>query len=203
MRTAIWSLLLGIALVCPAVLLLALFPLTLNTHHNTLQSIAQPGFVILTSIIIGPLLEEVIYRGLFLQLARRYATAWKAIILSSAVFAVTHFMKGPGVTLLSFAMGCLFGWIVVRTGSLYPGFLCHAVFNFAAFAAGSVFGINDKILSQTSGSTFNHPLTELFPAWWIVLSIVMAATSFSMLAREFGRREIAVGVGAKLTTNAV
>jgi membrane protease YdiL (CAAX protease family) len=197
-RTAVWSLLLGVALVCPAILLMALFPITLKTHQSTLKSISQPGFVILTSIIIGPLLEEVIYRGLFLQLARRYTTAWKAIILSSAIFAVTHFMKGAGVTLLGFAMGCLFAWMVVRSGSLYPGFLCHAGFNLAAVAAGSVFDINNKILAHPPSSTFNHPLTELFPAWWIVLSIVMVATSFTMLARESGRCEIAAGAGTKL-----
>jgi membrane protease YdiL (CAAX protease family) len=202
MRTAIWSLLLGVALVCPAILLMAFLPITLKAQQSTLNNIVQPGFVLLTSIIVGPLLEEVIYRGLFLQLARRYAPAWKAVILSSAVFAITHFMKGAGITLLAFAMGCLFAWMVVRTGSLYPGFLCHAVFNFAAVAAGSVFGINHKILAQTPGSTFNQPLTELFPAWWIVLSIVMAATSFTMLAREFGRCQTAVGAGTKLTANA-
>jgi membrane protease YdiL (CAAX protease family) len=199
--TAIWSLLLGIALVCPAFLFVWLFPVTREAHYSVLKSVSQPGFVILMSTLLGPLLEEVIYRGLFLQLARRYAPVWLAIVLSSAVFAATHFMKGAGVILLAFPMGCLFAWMMVRTGSLWPGLFCHAVFDFAAVVFGPLFGINEKILAQVPGSTFNHPPTELFPAWWIVLSIVMAIGSFILLAREFRRRETVVDAGRKLAAN--
>jgi membrane protease YdiL (CAAX protease family) len=182
-RTVIWSIFLGLTLACPALVLLALFPVSQEAHQGALKSASKPLFAILTSIIVGPLLEEVIYRGLILQLARRYAPVWAAIVLSSAVFAATHLVKGAAVTLLAFPMGCLFAWMVVQRGSLYSAFLCHAAFNFAAFASGSLFGINEKILAHTPGSTFNL-LTELFPVWWILLSVVMARVSISMFARE-------------------
>ncbi len=64
-KMTIWSLLLGVALVCPAMIFVELFPVTQNAHSSVLKSISQPGFVILMSTLIGPLLEELVYRGLF------------------------------------------------------------------------------------------------------------------------------------------
>jgi membrane protease YdiL (CAAX protease family) len=185
--TAIWSLLLGIALLCPTFLFLALFPNSEHSQRHTLEIVQFPLVALLLHVLLGPLLEEVIYRGLFLQLARRYMPATMAIILSAAVFALTHFPRGIGTILVAFAMGCLFAWMVTRSGSLFPGFLCHAVFNYAAyFLISPMFGISDKVMALAPNAKM--PLTGLFPAWWIVLSVVMAITSLVLLRREFARR---------------
>jgi hypothetical protein len=150
------------------------------------------------------MLEELVYRGLFLQLARRYLPAWLAIVLSSGIFAVTHLPRGLGTVVVAFPLGCLYAWMVIRSRSLYPGFLCHAMFNFAAmFVLAPLFGIDKKVLALAPNTTVPHPLTDLFPAWWIVLSVVMAGISFVMLKRQFGRRAIVVDARARLEANVI
>jgi membrane protease YdiL (CAAX protease family) len=181
-----WSLLLGFGLTCPAFLFLALFPVSAQTPRNHLQVALFPGVAIALHVLLGPLLEEVVYRGLFLQLARRYLPVWVAIAVSSAVFAITHLPKSPGTVVLAFPIACLYAWMVVRSGSLYPGLLCHSMFNFAAmFIVFPLFGIGKKILALPPNTRLI--LTEIFPAWWIVLSLLVTLASFIMLAEEFAR----------------
>jgi membrane protease YdiL (CAAX protease family) len=200
LKAAIWSLLLGVALTCPAILFLALFPVSRPTQHNNLEAALFPGLAILLHVLLGPLLEEVVYRGLFLQLARRYLSLWIAIVLSSAVFAVTHLPRDLGTVIAAFPFACLFAWMVFRSGSLYPGYLCHAMFNFSAmFVVSPMFGIGKKVLELTPYTKL--PLTEVFPAWWVVLSLFMALTSFVMLEREFTRRQAVADPGPRLAAN--
>jgi membrane protease YdiL (CAAX protease family) len=200
-----WSLLLGIALLCPALLFLTLFPVSLPTptQPDTLKFALFPGTMVLLHVLLGPLLEEVVYRGLFLQLARRYMPAWIAIVLSSAIFAATHFMKGAAVTLLAFPMGCLFAWMTLRTRSLFPGFLCHAVFNYVGVLSvvAWLFSTSEKVLAMASNTKI--PVTELFPVWWIVLSIVMTVISSIMLRREFARHAPATDAGRQPAPNMI
>jgi hypothetical protein len=199
-KAAISSLLLGIALTCPAFLFLALFPITGKIQQSNVEVALFPGLAILLHVLLGPLLEEVVYRGLFLQLARRYLPVWVAIALPSAVFAITHLPRGLGTVALAFPLGCLYAWMVIQSGSLYPGYLCHAMFNFAAmFIISPMFGIGKKVLALSPHTKF--PLMEVFPAWWIVLSLFIALTSFIMLAREFTRRENAADPGSILAAN--
>jgi len=200
LKMAVSSLLLGVALTCPAILFLALFPISPQNQRSHLEDLLFPGIAIALHVLLGPLLEEVVYRGLFLQLARRYLPVSVAIVLSSAVFAIWHFPRGLGTVALAFPIGCLYAWMVMRSGSLYPGFLCHSMFNFTAmFIVSPLFGIGEKLLALSPNTRF--PLTEIFPLWWIVLSLLMALTSFIMLAREFTRRENAADPRTRLAAS--
>jgi len=199
---AVLSLLLGVALTCPAILFLALFPISRQTQRNHLEVALFPGIAIAFHVFLGPLLEEVVYRGLILQLARRYLPAWVAIVLSSAVFAITHLPRGLGTTALAFAIGSLYAWMVIRSISLYPGCLCHCMFNFSVmFIVSPLFGIGEKVLALSPNTKI--PLTEVFPAWWIVLSLIMVVASFIMLAREFTRRENPADPGPSPASNVI
>ena len=200
LKAVISALLLGIALTCPAFLFQALFPITRQIQQSNDEVALFPGLAILLHVLLGPLLEEVVYRGLFLQLARRYLPVWVAIAISSAVFAITHFPRGLGTVLLAFPIGCLYAWMVIRSGSLYPGYLCHAMFNFEVmFIISPLFGIREKVLALSPDTKLS--LTEVFPAWWIVLSLAMVIASFVLLAREFTRRENAPDRHPRLAAN--
>src|SRR5688500_714778 len=65
LKAAIYSPLLGIALTCPAFLFLALFPITGKIQQSNREVALFPGLAILLHVLLGPLLEEVVYRGLF------------------------------------------------------------------------------------------------------------------------------------------
>lgn len=83
--------------------------------------------------------EEVLFRGLVLgELARR-RPFWIANVLQAALFAAAHapywlWTRGAGTFLLTeggwvFALGLFFGWLVRRTGSLWPAVAAHMVVN--------------------------------------------------------------------------
>lgn len=90
------------------------------------------------AVTLGPLCEELIFRG-FLQplLARSLGAAW-AIPLTAALFAIPH---GPQyawswqhVVLITLA-GSAFGWVRHRTGSTLAATVMHASYNFVFFVA--------------------------------------------------------------------
>jgi membrane protease YdiL (CAAX protease family) len=61
----IGSFLLGVALLCPSYLFLALFSISPHTKNSNLEFVLFPWTAILLHVLLGPLLEEVVYRGLF------------------------------------------------------------------------------------------------------------------------------------------
>ncbi|HIZ85279.1 MAG TPA: CPBP family intramembrane metalloprotease [Candidatus Coprenecus stercoravium] len=75
----------------------------------------------------APVLEELLFRRIILRGLVRRMPEWKAVAWSSLLFAVAHL--NPWQAVPAFAMGCLFGWIYVRTGRWWSVVLMHAVNN--------------------------------------------------------------------------
>jgi len=97
----------------------------------------QPADYLLIFGVIGPFVEEVLFRGFLFRQMRRWAGApfWVAAILSSLLFGAGHFEQGDSLadsamnSAITFAGGVLFCWLVARWGSIWPGFLIHAGLN--------------------------------------------------------------------------
>ena len=79
-------------------------------------------------ISVGPgISEELAFRGLILSgFASRYS-APAAMALSAVLFALMH--VDPLHILATFPAGLWLGWLVLRTGSLYPAVVAHALNN--------------------------------------------------------------------------
>ena len=77
-------------------------------------------------VLIGPVVEELLYRGAGIALLQPYGR-WVAIAVTSLLFGVGHGL------LLSLAAFIWFGLVVafvrLRTGSIYPAILVHSAFN--------------------------------------------------------------------------
>ncbi len=87
------------------------------------------SFVLL--VVVAPLTEELMFRGLMLRgLLGRFA-APKAILIVAALFAVVHL--NPWQALGAIVLGVLLGWFYVRTRSLLPPLLGHAIANGVVF----------------------------------------------------------------------
>jgi membrane protease YdiL (CAAX protease family) len=52
-------------------------------------------------VVVIPFIEEPFFRGLLLGVLLRSCHKWNALILSSGVFAIVHFLKAPGGTVTS------------------------------------------------------------------------------------------------------
>ncbi len=88
----------------------------------------------LITIIIAPLIEEFIFRGVVQTYLRKRVTRMQAIVLSSIFFAGVHFAPSQGIGNLPllvsiFVFGLYLGFVYERQGSLFASFGLHATFN--------------------------------------------------------------------------
>ena len=75
-------------------------------------------------VVLAPVFEEILFRGFLLQRwASKYGT-FKAVMLSSAIFAMAH-TDPPGAFVFAVAMSYLY----IRTGSLWVPIICHSLNN--------------------------------------------------------------------------
>ena len=99
------------------------------------KSLSNPIFLILlftTVVVIAPLTEELMYRGLILDFLRKKYGNWIAIIVSSILFGIVHIIPAP-IAVATFG-GLIYGWLRIHTDSLWPGIFCHAIWNVFALS---------------------------------------------------------------------
>ncbi len=75
-------------------------------------------------VVVGPLAEEVFFRGFLLPAFVQGIGMLPGLIVSSAIFALAH--GDLTVILPTFASGAILSWLYLRTRSIWPGFLAHA-----------------------------------------------------------------------------
>jgi membrane protease YdiL (CAAX protease family) len=100
--------------------------------------------LILLQVTLGPVLEEILFRGyLFALLLWSFRRLWKsqystlAVPIAAVVFAVVH-LSQPGTTWLQMACimstGALYGVVRYASGSAAPAAAAHAAYNLALYA---------------------------------------------------------------------
>jgi uncharacterized protein len=86
-------------------------------------------------IIIGPLTEEILFRGLLFA-GFRQGYGWQtAAAISSGLFALSHLSFAAVIP--AFASGYIFAYLYQRTGSIWPGILMHCFINTVGVCAWS------------------------------------------------------------------
>jgi membrane protease YdiL (CAAX protease family) len=100
-----------------------------------LSHLSQLPAAVITIAIIGPLGEELLFRGLLLDWLRRKMRTWVAVVIVSVLFSLAH-----GIAIKSGLAGCLqcadrvlmgiiAAALTVRFQSLRPSFVFHATIN--------------------------------------------------------------------------
>ena len=86
--------------------------------------------IVFVAVVIAPLLEEMLFRG-FVQTAIRSVinikSAWPAIAVSSAFFAMMH--ANPAHWPALFVLGVCLGYSYEKSGSLFRPIFIHLFFN--------------------------------------------------------------------------
>jgi membrane protease YdiL (CAAX protease family) len=103
----------------------------LTPPDNTTTSIELAGGSVVLAILLvgmwGPVMEEIFFRGFLQGSLRDRIGPWPAVLLSSAIFALFHI--SPGLFVPTFLLGVAFGWVYLRTRSVWPSVLVHALHN--------------------------------------------------------------------------
>ncbi len=91
------------------------------------------GLVLLAGGLMGPLGEELLFRGALVPWLGRFVSKRAAIVCISALFALLHVEHGAAMV-VPFVMGVVFGWSRLETGSVWAAVAVHATFNTASIA---------------------------------------------------------------------
>lgn len=122
---------LGVLMLFAAVALISLLMSWLTWLPNIMEDvfdILQSGWIgMLTIAVIGPVLEELLFRGAITKVLLQKYDPWKAILISAFLFGIFHI--NPVQVLPAFLLGILFAWIYYRTASLVPCILMHVLNN--------------------------------------------------------------------------
>lgn len=114
-------------------------------HHSLELLSASPDWqlrwgMIALGVAGAPVTEELLFRGGAQQALKGFGCSrWVAILLSSLVFALSHAgvltagAAASGIATL-FALSCVLGWLMERTGRIFAPMVAHAIFNGANFA---------------------------------------------------------------------
>ena len=129
--------------------------------------------------VFAPFFEEWLCRGMILRglLGTKVKPVW-AIVISAVFFAVIHL--NPWQAIPAFLLGCLFGYVYYRTGSLKLTMLMHFANNTFALAVAHIdaFGEAESWLDVLPGARY----------WIIFFAAILLIV---MIVREFGRIPLA------------
>ena len=100
--------------------------------------------ITITAVVIAPLIEEMLFRGLFQTMIRSFLEtkisgfgirnrAWPAILITSGLFAVVH--ANPQHWPALFVIGACMGYAYEKSGSLFRPVFIHLFFNAANITA--------------------------------------------------------------------
>lgn len=101
-----------------------------------------------TAVVLAPVFEEILCRGLVLETVRRRWGDAVAVLISALFFGLVH--VEPSTALAGFVVGGIFGTIYIRTHSLFSTIILHSINNAFAFAL-ICFGLDDVPLSGILG----------------------------------------------------
>ena len=128
-------------------------------------------------VVVAPVTEEVLFRGLILRGFLANYSKRRAILLSALLFAVMH--TNPWQFIATFVAGVLLAWLLIETGSLLPCLFAHAVANGTAWLAGMT---TVEIPGFTSGM---EDAVQFQPFWLNAVGVAFAVGGYLLLRRTF------------------
>lgn len=130
------------------------------------------------TVIVAPVTEEYLFRGMILRgLLAHYRPA-KAIWITAILFGMVH--ANPPQFLLGVVLGTALGWWYVQTRSLVPCIVGHAVFN--------IVGASPLVFPELSAIGFNYPTEPIVhqPPWLILGGFAVAGLGLWWFRRLTG-----------------
>ncbi|MFC1536039.1 lysostaphin resistance A-like protein [Candidatus Neomarinimicrobiota bacterium] len=138
-----------------------------------ITSVLNGVLFILTTIIVAPLVEEMLFRG-FLQkvLEESWEDITKAILVTSLFFALVHL--SPYWIVQIYLLGMLLGYLSWRTNSIIPGIILHGLNNGFAVALNNAEDVFNRYYNW-----HNHvnPI-------WVIFAIIIIFLGFKMLNKD-------------------
>jgi membrane protease YdiL (CAAX protease family) len=156
-----------------AVPLTSLIPVPDFLRNFFIEMSTRTGpFSFIAIVIVAPVMEEILFRGIILDgFLKRYTPA-KSIIVSSLLFGAVHLNPWQFVT--GVILGSLAGWVYYRTGSLTLTILIHLSNNLFAFLT--------MMLTTNYADMIDQSIIEYYGGSFVFLSITGIALGAGVYA---------------------
>ncbi len=119
-----------------------------QTVENTMNAAKNSYIEMLVVLLIGPIFEEIIFRGAIFSILRKNIPLVPAIIIQAILFGLLH--GNPLQGIYAFFLGIVLCLIYLYTGSILGNMLCHIIFNIlGSVILPIVFAIFPNILIMT------------------------------------------------------
>jgi len=99
----------------------------------------SPIILLLSAIVIAPIYEEIIFRGILLKGMAKKINPVIALLVSALLFAVVHLNIPQGIN--AFLLGLVVGYIYIITESIYLSIFAHFINNLLALSVSSRFAL--------------------------------------------------------------
>lgn len=141
--------------------------------ESYIQMMETAGFtelslgIILATVCLAPIGEELLFRGVTLRLAKNAGVNfWVANVIQALCFGIAHLNVVQGI--YAFAMGLIIGYIYEKYNSLYVPILLHALINLLGTVVSTV-------LNLMLPENLDEPGIGACAAGLVVFLIVLAA----------------------------
>ncbi len=114
---------------------------------------------VLATVILAPIVEEIMFRGITFRIAKRAGAGFLlANLIQAGAFGIYHFNLIQGI--YAAMLGFVLGYVTEKYDSVYPSVLLHLAYNFAATILSAV----AAVLPENAGTQ-------------VMIMVVMAATT--------------------------
>ena len=136
---------------------------------------------IISISVMGPLLEEVLFRGAILgALLRSTGNPWCAITVSALIFGIFH--MNPIQVVYATLLGMVLGWIYYRTRNLLSVIVGHVLNNSIATAVMLLFPASEvEQVSATQPASVEFGFEVMTFMGFVALSLLLAVKLHRML----------------------
>ncbi len=128
----------------------AIFPSWLEAYEKLMESAGLDENISLLmlcySVLLAPIGEELIFRGVTLRTARCVFPFWAANIFQAVLFGVFHMNMLQGC--YAFLLALFLGYICERGGSIYYSILLHFLFNLFGTVISEYIEIGDSVVDM-------------------------------------------------------
>lgn len=147
-----------------------------------METIPSLGIMIFVFALVPAVCEEVAFRGFILQGLRRDFRLAPAIVLSAFLFGFLHVLLSLSQQLFNATLlGLVLGLLAVRSNSLVPGLVFHALHNTLALLVGVA--IAGEIGGGFMKWVFREPREGLYHGPWLIVGTILTVTLLIVLYR--------------------
>ncbi|MBQ7584582.1 MAG: CPBP family intramembrane metalloprotease [Lachnospiraceae bacterium] len=182
--------------VCCYPVILAMNSFTMAISDNTALDITDQfgdvSFFVMWFFVglLGPVVEELVFRGIILGGLRTTGRIFSAIVLSALLFGLAHM----NINQFSYTLcvGIFWGLLVEATGSIVPSLICHVMMNsvsvMMAFLLEKSYGELDGMM-EVSGmeSAVSYLATGFFFLFISIFTTMLAMLMLRVISLNEGR----------------